>query len=445
MRADVRLDPYEIRADGRLRLHLHAGQLQAWHSTARFPTVIAGTQSGKTIFGPIWLWREIQQRGPGDYLVVTPTFPLLELKALPSFLRLFESVLGLGRYVGSPIRRFVVSRSGARRLFGSWDGSMPTQIFFGHAQDPDSLESATAKAAWLDEVGQNKFKLGSWEAVRRRLSIYQGRTLFTTTPYNLGWFKQEIHDRAQRDADYEVIRFASTENPAFPRAEMESARSTLPEWKYRMFYLGIFERPAGLIYDSFDVERCKVARFAIPDGWPRFLGLDFGGVNTVGCFYAQNPVTEQLFLYRTYHAGGCTAAEHVEALIGPEPGVVMAYGGAKSEGQWRAEFAAAGLDVAEPRVADVELGINRVYGAHKQQRIYVFADQAAYLDEKLRYARKLDDAGEVTEEIEDKSSFHYMDAERYVIGSICGEAVGSASLPGAPPVDPIEEADKDDW
>ena len=43
-------------------------------------------------------------------------------------------------------------------------------MYFGHANDPDSLESATAKAAWLDEAAQNKFKLDSWEAILRRLS-----------------------------------------------------------------------------------------------------------------------------------------------------------------------------------------------------------------------------------------------------------------------------------
>jgi hypothetical protein len=58
--------------------------------------VLAGTQGGKTSFGPVWLWREMQLRGPGDYLVVTPTFPLLEMKALPTLLQLFRGWLGLG-------------------------------------------------------------------------------------------------------------------------------------------------------------------------------------------------------------------------------------------------------------------------------------------------------------------------------------------------------------
>src|SRR5262249_10213787 len=154
-------------------------------------------------------------------------------------------------------------------------------IYFGHATDPDSLESATAKAAWLDEAGQKKFKLGSFEAVQRRLSIHLGRALITTTPYDLGWLKQKIWDpwkAADGNHPYiDVIRFDSTENPAFPQEEFERARASLPRWKFDLYYRAIFTRPAGMIYDCFDDTVHKIPRFKIPDDWPRFLGLDFGG------------------------------------------------------------------------------------------------------------------------------------------------------------------------
>lgn len=164
----------------------------------------------------------MQLRGPGDYLVATPTFPLLELKALPEFRRLFEDMLALGRYVGSPTRAFTLSESGQRRLFGNSGKSLVTRVLFGYAAEPESLESATIKAACLDEAGQKRFKLGAWEAILRRLSIHQGRALITTTIYNLGWLKQQVYDRwLAGDQDYEVVNFPSVENPAFPREEYE--------------------------------------------------------------------------------------------------------------------------------------------------------------------------------------------------------------------------------
>lgn len=406
--------------DGRLRLNFHKGQWKAWQSQKRFVCVLAGTQSGKTSWGPFWLWREIQTKGPGDYMVVTPTFTLLELKALPEFKRLFEDVFQLGKYTGSPSRKFVFSDAGSQRMFGDrYSPTKKTQIFFGYAEDPDSLESATAKAAWLDEAGQRKFKLGAWEAILRRLSIAQGRALITTTPYDLGWLKQKIWDGWKKgDDDIEVIRFDSTENPAFPQAEFERAKRDLPAWKFDLFYRAIFTRPAGLIYDSFNEAQHKCPRFKIPNDWPRFLGLDFGGVNTAGLFYAQDPKSnpEKYYLYREYKAGGRSAVEHVRYLLQGEPSIPFAVGGSKSEDQWRREFAQGGvvgrqqvpgLPIRGPEFSDVEVGIDRVYGAHARGQIVVFDDLSGYLEEKQTYARALDKNGEPTEKIEDKETFHF--------------------------------------
>ena len=417
------LDLVEITEDRRLRLHFHEGQRKAWDSTARFVAVLAGTQGGKTSFGPHWLYREIRERGPGDYMVVTPTYKLLQLKALPEFSRLFGQTLDLGGYTAH-LSKFAFSEGGEVATWGEAQDT-PTNVFFGHAQDPDSLESATAKAAWLDEAGQKKFKVESWEAVLRRLSLAQGRALLTTTIYNLGWLKQKVWDRWKAgDPAYEVVSFPSVANPNFPKEEDRRAKKDLPGWKYTMFYLAQFTRPVGLIYDSFDETAHTCPRFALPDGWPRHLGLDFGGVNTVGLFYAEEPSTDRLYAYREYKAGGRTAKDHVKALLKGEPMILTCVGGSKSEGQWRQEFRSAGLPVREPPISDVEVGIDRVYGAHARGEIYVFDDLSGYLEEKLTYSRELDENGEPTEKIEDKEAFHYMDAERYVISRLRGDELG---------------------
>ena len=416
---------YQITPDGAMELHFHANQWRAWDSEKRFVTVLAGTQGGKTSFYPHWLYREICWRGAGDYMVVTPTYPLMEKKALPEFRRVFEQVLKLGKYVGGSLHTFTFSSEGEIRTFGE-EQRQRTTVMFGHAQDPDSLESATAKAACLDEAGQKKFKLGSWEAILRRLSIHQGRALLTTTPYNLGWLKLKLWDpwmAAGKDhPEIDVIRFRSIDNPAFPRAEYERARRDLPQWKFDMFYNALFTRPAGLIYDCVDETRHIIPRFAIPDDWPRFLGLDFGGVNTAGIFYARDPASQRLYAYREYKAGQRSAAEHAYYLRRGEPMIPDCVGGSKSEGQWRMEFrqavyqgAKVGLPLREPVITDVEVGIDRVYGANKRDEIYYFDDLDGFLEQKRTYSRELDEAGEPTEKIEDKETFHFMDAERYII------------------------------
>ena len=80
----------------KLRLNLHAGQQRAWKSTARFPVILSGTQWGKTCFEPDWLNREITDRGEGDYIVGSATFPLLGLKVLPEFQTLYCDLLKWG-------------------------------------------------------------------------------------------------------------------------------------------------------------------------------------------------------------------------------------------------------------------------------------------------------------------------------------------------------------
>src|SRR5207247_1334398 len=114
-----------------------------------------------------------------------------------------------------------------------------TVVIFCHANDPESLESATAKAAWCDEAGQNRFRLGSWEAIQRRLALHSGRVLVTSTPYNLGWMKQKLWDpweaSGKNHPEIDVIRFDSTENPSFPPAEFERARRELPLWRFNLF------------------------------------------------------------------------------------------------------------------------------------------------------------------------------------------------------------------
>lgn len=413
--------PYVKDKLGALRFKDHPGQRQVFESEKRFTLMLAGTQSGKTVTGPWWLLDKIKKRGPGDYIVATPTYPLMQKKVLPEFLGLFKRRLRYGEYKVSE-RIFEISDAAKKAIWGrSYNDA--TQVFFGHAQDPDSLESATGKAAWLDEPGQKKFKLGSWEALQRRLSIYQGPVLLTTTPYTLGWLKSQLYDKAKKDPDGDIklIQFNSLMNPHFPREEYERMKEALPSWKFNMMYRGVFERPAGMIYDCFTGEH-KVPRFTIPKSWKRFMGLDFGGVNTAAVYIAQNPQTGQLFVYDSYHKGGRTAREHTRYMLKDES-AITAFGGAGSEDQWRDEFTAAGLPIHRPPVSEVEVGIDRVYELIKTNMLCVFSDLDALIDEIESYSRETNEAGEITEKIEDKSSYHLADALRYICSFLNNKTV----------------------
>lgn len=393
--------------DGKIRAHPHPGQQRAWLSDRRCVWMLAGTQGGKTSFGPLWLLREIERCGPGDYLGITSTFPLLKLKMLPEFLRLFEGALNLGTW------------QAADKVFRFHDGQ--TRVIFGSATKPESLESATAKAAWLDECGQDSFRLGSYEAIMRRLSLHQGRILGGTTLYNLGWLKQQVYESWQRgDPSHEVVQFDSTENPAFPPEEFERAKATLPLWKFNLFYRAIYSRPAGAIYGDFvDAYReqggHKVRPFDLPRHWPRHCGVDFGAVNTARVWIAHDPEANVYYLYRASLKGGMTTKEHAAEALEEAQGLNVRtwYGGAKSETQQRMDWAAEDVPLQEPDVADVEAGIDRVIALFKAYRLYVFDSCAEALDELGTYSREVDESGQPTEKIKDKETFHVLDALRY--------------------------------
>ena len=422
--ATVAVPPFrEVTPDGELRINFHEGQARAWKSKRRFVIMSGSTQVGKTCFGPHWLDREIQERGPGDYLAVTATYDLLKLKMLPEFLLVFDKYLRLGRW--KPGDR--VFESYARH-----HGAAAWRVIIRSAQNPEASESATAQGVWCDELGQHQFPRETWEALIRRLSLSQGRVLGTTTLYELGWLKTELYDRAKAgDESIDWIEVDALTNPAFPRAEYLRAKATLPSWKFNMFYRGLYDRPAGLIYDAFDPGVCKIRRFKLPDNWPRYVGHDFGPTNTAAVWYAQDPGTGYLYVYRTYHKGGLAASDHAQEFkrLSSGENIIKRTGGAVAEDGWREAFTAAGWPITKPREREVEVGINRVYGWHQQNRLFVFDDVQEYLDEKLSYSRELDENYKPTEKIDQKSKYHLMDAERYILSDFAPETVPGTTRP----------------
>jgi hypothetical protein len=420
---------------GRVKLSLHPGQTRTWDSDKRFVFMFASTQGGKTCFGPHWLKREIDNKGPGDYLAVTANYPLLKNKMLGEFLTVFRDYYDLGTY------------READKVFEYYKtGGSPTRVIFGSAANPESIESATAKAAWLDEVGQLQFRRGSWEAVQRRLSLSEGRVLGTTTLYGPGWMKTDIYDRWKAgDPDIDVIQFNSLMNPAFPRAEFERARRVLPTWKFRLFYCGEYDKPAGLIYDSFDEKHCLVRRAWTkpPANWACYVGHDFGPENTAAIWFAQDPATGFLWAYREYLAGRLSSAQHAAKIIELSEGenIIRRVGGAQTnEDGYRDAYTAAGWPIIKPSLSGVEEGIDRVYGWQKMNRMYIFDDLGETTDELINYSRQLDVNYEpIPNTIHDKHHFHILDAMRYIISDLQPEIAGNA---WETPVLPIEGEDE---
>lgn len=380
---------------------------------------IAGTGGGKTILGYWWLYTRMQKFPGYGWGLAEPTHGMLSKIIVNS---------------PDPERPNLIDwlRSyGLQPHYKAVDKIVETnlgKIYLGSADNPDSMQGPALKGYWLDESGM--MHLLAYQTAVQRVSFYDGQVLNTTTPYNRGWLKTEVADKA--DGNYiHVEKWRSIDNPRFPKHvyyELRDGPNAMQKHRFDMMYNASFERPVGMIYDAFNDERCVIPPFKIPKSWPRYVGIDFGGVNMAVIWFAKNPVrykswpANTLFGYREYLEGNKSVANHVAVLKHLSKGedIVMKAGGAKSEQHWRREFTEAGWHVQQPKISDVEVGIDRVYGFHSQDKICYFDTMRLTLAEKADYHRKLDENQLPTEVIDNKEKYHLLDGERYIISNIAG-------------------------
>lgn len=375
-------------------------------------------------------------KGAGDYIAATTTNDLFKLKFLPEMKTVFEHVLKIGRYWAGD--RIMELKEPPNDDFNNWHNGrflaerssdlMWGRIILRSAQSESGLASTTAKAALLDEVGQDGWTLEDWEEIEARVALNEGRIFGATTLYNLGWLKSEIYDKwLDGDKSIEISQFSSLVNPAFPPKEFERLKDKMQDWRFSMSYLGEFAKPATLIYKDFS-NLMLVDDFEIPQDWQRVVGVDFGGANTATIYAALNPEDKRWYLYKETLEGGLSTDQHVrrqkEYLEGTDYEVV---GGSKSEGQQRLDWSVAGLEVYEPPISDVEAGIDRVIQIIKQDQLRVFRSLKGLRDELGSYQRKADSSGNPTDEILNKRHFHRLDAVRYLFSFVV-EGLGEIEI-----------------
>lgn len=178
-----------------------------------------------------------------------------------------------------------------------------------------------------------------------------------------------------------------------------------------------------MIYPDFDYDFHVIPDRELPLRFPRFLGIDFGGVNTGKIWIAMDPASGFLYAYREELSGDKTSREHVREVLDYDEELIHVWGGSKSEKQQRRDFE--GLNVEEPPVSDVEAGLDRVTEVIKGRRFFVMKSLTGLIDEFGTYRRKLDKVTqEPTEEIENKNEYHLLDALRYVITGLVGDETG---------------------
>lgn len=380
---------------------------------------IAGTGGGKTVLGYWWLHSRMEAYPKHTWGMAEPTYPLLSKVILESSDVERPSLLNYFKMVGHHPDYHAVDKI----LYTDYG-----KIYLGSADRPDSMQGAAVKGYWLDEAGQ--MSLQAHETAIQRVSMQEGQELLTTTPYNLGWLLTEIKNRAGT-AGIHVETWRSIDRPGFPRKSYERDKQLLPSWRFAMLYDAKFERPAGVIYSSFNESVCVIDRIPIPKEWLIYTGHDFGPDNPAALFYAQDPSTGQFYLFAEYLPGsGVSVHERVEEWKKVTEGmnVVKRVGGSPTEDDSRNLCSAHGWVITKPKIPRVEPQILKVFAMHSLNKIMVFRDMTHYLDEKRTFSRELDATNQPTAKIANEARFHLMACERYLLSDFTPETAGGGKL-----------------
>lgn len=216
---------------------------------------IGGTGCGKSFFIPIWLWYKMLQFPGEEWIVSSPTIPMMKRTVVKYIKSFFDK------------NSVVYTYNKADFVFDLPHGT----IYCISAQDPDRMQGIHAKGIIGDEAGL--YDRLWWETALQRVSFKEGLILLTTTPYYFNYLKTDIYDRwLTGDKSIEFVNPTSLDNPFYSKKAYEEAKKKLPEWKFKMLYEGKFARPEGLIYPEYTT----VDPFDIPDDWEYVIGVDFG-------------------------------------------------------------------------------------------------------------------------------------------------------------------------
>jgi len=375
----------------------------------RFIAMMGGTGGGKSWWGPSWLAYIIARdyaAGNGDgarYMVIGRTYRMTKDILVPELQDRFSGTSLQGVYHPSE-ETYTLPTGGT--------------IYFRSADEPYRIEGHHCRAIWVDEPSEMPALI--WTIIQARVGLYQGPVLFTGYPTNMGWYHQSIFKPWEAgDPAYCVLQFDSTENPMYPKAEMERARDTLPPWMFEMRYRGLFAKPAGLVYPNFGTDLfCDP--FPIPDDWPTYVGLDpgvfYGALMFAwhdGVFYAYNE-----YYVEQVRSAEAHAAEMLPKLEGINQGWI--YDPARITDV--VDLAPHGCGPFYKANNAIDAGIATTTGIINTGRLKVMRGRCpTFCDEMGKYRYPVDEAsGKVIKEKPIKKDDHLMDCARYVFHTLEG-------------------------
>lgn len=273
----------------------HVRQLDFHGSTSRFKVLIAGARFGKSLAASRDALVDLVS-GPSRGWLVGPSYAL----CAPEFRYMRDDVIR--RLVGDALVEQTPTR-----LRTSWGA----EVWCKSARLPESLLGE--EVDWIllceaSQLAQDAFE----RYLRARLVTRNGRLLIPTTPRGHNWIS-DIFDKAQSQPDWYAQQAATWDNPHVTKAEIESARASLPADVFAEQFGGEFVTAHGLVYREFE-PRHHVVPFMPPPGTEVFRGIDFGYRAPFACLWACEDERGVLRVLREHYRSECALPDHVQEL-----------------------------------------------------------------------------------------------------------------------------------
>ncbi len=381
-------------------------QEKALFSETPITVVATGIQWGKTTVGAVWLKMMMHKHtSPDDnFILCSPTFPILSQSTLPPFLRLMD---GYGHY------------DRKNNCFQMHGGGT---CWFRTGKDPDSIVGiANVRAILGDEAG--KYSLYFWENIQGRADPKGAPIMIVTSPYALNWLYKEIIRPKTRDPkarpDATLVQAKSVDNPYFNAERYWARKLTMDPRRFNMMYGGDWLKASGVVYDCFDEEENQCQPFALPAGTKFYGGIDWGF--TEPFVFKIRAITPEGLHYGVseFYRSGLTIAD-ISQVVKQR---CQVYGvGAVYCGPDRPEnieeLCRAGVR-AMPAENSKRLGIDRHYELIKTRRMKYFRGMNPHtMDEIESYHYPEPDDLDADDNVKDvlpvEQHDHAMDAERYI-------------------------------
>lgn len=195
------------------------------------------------------------------------------------------------------------------------DGGRCLVEFRSADQDASTFEQAKLTGIWCDE----RLPEAIYNRILPRIVDKDGWILYSDIPEQ--WWQFERLKEAPPAAGVyfqHMTMYDNEHNLPDGAIDKASIRMTKDEQKQRI--AGEFVVMEGVVYKEFiDVLKIKgghlVKPFPIPEDWPRYRLLDYGGSAPTACLWVAVAPNEHIYLYREYYERGQSILKNAKAIL----------------------------------------------------------------------------------------------------------------------------------